>query len=63
MAVGSAVIAVKESWYGETCQVITHFTVSGIEEREVCMVVGFTRDCYIQCMWVLPLNREGRCFF
>lgn len=62
MAVGSAVIAVKESWYGETCQVIIDLTVSGIEETLAWMVVGVTRDCYIQCAWVLPLNREG-CFF
>lgn len=62
MAVGSTVISVKKSWYGETCQVIIHFTVSGIEERLAWMVVGVTRDCYIQCVWVLPLNREG-CFF
>lgn len=31
MAVESAVITVKESWKGETCQVIIHFTVSRIE--------------------------------
>lgn len=48
MAVESAVITVKESWKGETCQVIIHFTVSRIEEDISLDAFGLTREGCIQ---------------
>lgn len=57
MAVESAVITVKESWKGETCQVIIHFTVRvGLKERLAWMIAGLMRG--LHPVWGLPTERR-----
>lgn len=57
MAVESAVITVKESWKGETCQVIIHFTVSRIEE-DISLDGRWAYERGLHPVWGLPTERR-----